>query len=161
MTSPRAPNPPAEDRDPSLERRAGEAPEPLPGTEPGARPLRVLVVDDEAPVVALLRYMLRPFGHEVVGAATVQEAVQQLEAHPAAFDAVITDLILPDGSGWDVARLAKARHPRMWVVLLTGWDVPGNGVERASAGVDAMLRKPFRQRELLDALCRSAPAPPE
>lgn len=159
MRLPRTPNLPAGQRDSSPGWQAGEAPGQPP--EPGlpARPLRVLAVDDEAPVVSLIQYMLRPFGHEVVGAATFQEAVQRLDTEPVAFDIVITDLILPDGSGWDVARLAKARSPHVRVVLLTGWDVPGNGAEHASAGVDAILQKPFRQKELLSALCRPAAAP--
>lgn len=159
MTWPRTPNLPAGQRDSSAGWQAGEAPGQPPETGPAARPLRVLAVDDEAPVVSLLQYMLRPFGHEVVGAATLQEAVWHLETEPAAFDIVITDLILPDGSGWDVARLAKAHSPHVRVVLLTGWDVPGNGVEHVSAGVDAILQKPFRQRELLGALCRPTSAP--
>jgi len=140
--------------------QAGEGPGQLQEVGAAARPLRVLAVDDEAPVVALLQYMLRPFGYEVVGAATLQEALQRLETEQAAFDIVITDLILPDGSGWDVAHVAKSRFPHMRVVLLTGWDVPVHSVAHASAKVDAIVQKPFRQKELVSALGRPASASP-
>jgi two-component system cell cycle response regulator CpdR len=142
-------------QDSASEQQNGRALEQPAGVAQFVRPLRILVVDDEAFVLSLLQYMLRPFDHEVVGAGTVQEASQRFDAAPSAFDVVITDLILPDGSGWDIARRVRARNARVGVVLLTGWDVPPNSPGYASETVDAVLQKPFRQKELLDALCRA------
>jgi two-component system KDP operon response regulator KdpE len=63
---------------------------------------RVLVVDDEPQIVRGLRVVLRNAGFQVEAAATKEEALDALSHRPP--DAVLLDLVLPDGSGVDVCR---------------------------------------------------------
>ncbi len=110
-------------------------------------PRRLLLIDDEATVRTTLANLLRAAGHSVVEAASGAAGFAALATHPV--DLVVTDLGMPEMTGWEVARTVKARHPGVPVVLLTGWGehATGDGVERA--GVDRVLGKPIKVEHLL------------
>ncbi len=120
--------------------------------------LRLLVVDDEASLRRCVAQMIRSAGHEVEEAASSAEGVRRLNGAP--LDAVLTDLRMPGGSGWDVVRAAHALHPGLPVLVMTGCSdalEEGGGAEALAAGV---LLKPFRMEDLLGriaALERSSP----
>src|SRR4029077_18998050 len=69
---------------------------------PGVSGQRVLVVDDEPQILRALRTTLRGAGYTVDTAATAEQALAAAAAHPP--EAVILDLVLPDGTGTDVSR---------------------------------------------------------
>jgi signal transduction histidine kinase/ActR/RegA family two-component response regulator len=109
--------------------------------EPGARASRrILVVDDDEAVRESLVQGLMREGYVVRAASDVGEAVALLGREPV--DLVVTDLVLPGGSGLEVARAAKRGRPGAAVVLITGW--PGRvAAETLEAhGVDAVVEKP-------------------
>jgi CheY-like chemotaxis protein len=62
---------------------------------------------------------------------------------------VVTDLGMPDVTGWEVARAAKARRPDLPVVLLTGWGDQVEGEAPALVRVDRVLTKPVPRRAML------------
>ena len=64
-------------------------------------------------------------------------------------DLVITDLGMPDVTGWDVARAAKARHPDLPIVLRTGWGDQVGAEAPADALVDRVLTKPVPRHTVL------------
>ena len=68
----------------------------------GARPLRVLVVDDDRDTVLTLMALLREEGHDTKGVHSGRHAVQAVRDFDA--DAVIMDIAMPEKSGWDTAR---------------------------------------------------------
>jgi DNA-binding NtrC family response regulator len=83
----------------------------------------ILVVDDEGSARTTLALLLRKRGHRVQEAAGVSEAIKALAGE--AFDLVVTDLRMPDGSGLDVLRAVKAQGHDADVILLTayaGWE---------------------------------------
>jgi PAS domain S-box-containing protein len=103
--------------------------------------LRILVVDDEAPVRETLAEMLVAVNHEVELAGSGQEAVEKLRHGD--FDLVFTDLAMPEMDGWETARLIRKSWPNMRIVLVTGYGpttVPPAGEEDL---VDAIIGKPF------------------
>lgn len=115
--------------------------------------MRILVVDDTESVRFLLERWLDSLGHEPVPAATRAEALARLDA--MAFDAVLTDLAMPDGSGWDVVAAARASGAGLPVVVMTGWDDGASGP--GGLVPDGVLEKPFtieRVREVLSAFDR-------
>jgi PAS domain S-box-containing protein len=122
---------------------AAEAPSP-----PAVVPRRLLVIDDDPTVRETVTALLRAAGHLVREAAGGAAGLTDLEAHPA--DLVLTDLGMPEVTGWDVARGVKAGHPTLPVVLLTGW---GEAAPMEGAGepppVDRVLGKPLPINELL------------
>jgi PAS domain S-box-containing protein len=103
--------------------------------------LRVLVVDDEAPVRETLAEMLVAVNHTVEVAGSGQEAVEKLRR--GMFDVVFTDLAMPEMDGWETAREIRKQSPNTQIVLVTGYGpttVPPVGEEKL---VDAIIGKPF------------------
>ena len=110
---------------------------------------RVLVVDDEPQILRALRTSLRGAGYEVDTAETAEAALTALALNPP--DAVILDLVLPDGRGTDVAR-----ELRTWsnapVILLSVVGDESEKVAALDAGADDYVTKPFGIDELLARL---------
>jgi DNA-binding NarL/FixJ family response regulator len=106
-----------------------------------SRRLRVLVVEDSEVVRTRLVAMLGELrGVHVAGeAASVADAVAQLPA--GHLDAVLVDLRLPDGDGFDVIRAAKALTPPPAVVVLTSYAYPQLRTRSIAAGADWFLDK--------------------
>jgi signal transduction histidine kinase/CheY-like chemotaxis protein len=115
---------------------------------PPARTGAVLVIDDEDSVRELVADVLASQGHRVMTACGGREGLERFEA--GQFDLVITDLGMPDITGWDVVRGVRARRPETPVVLVTGW---GEVVETpADVRVDGLISKPFDVAKLTAAV---------
>lgn len=100
----------------------------------------VLVVDDEPDLRTLYELTLLREGYRVESAGTLQEARLQLQQHR--FDALITDMRLPDGLGLDLLRdLAREQRPERCVVM-TAYGSAENAVEALKAGAFDYLTKP-------------------
>jgi two-component system KDP operon response regulator KdpE len=119
---------------------------------------RVLVVDDEPQILRALQMKLRSEGYEVDTAATAAEALASAAARIP--EAVILDVLLPDGRGTDVCR-----ELREWsgapVLMLSAIDDEAEKIAALDAGADDYVTKPFSVDELLArlraALRRTAP----
>jgi len=110
---------------------------------------RVLVVDDEPQILRALRTSLRGAGYDVSTAETAEAALTSLAVDPP--DAVILDLVLPDGRGTDVARELRTWSNIPVIVL----SVVGDETEKVAAldaGADDYVTKPFGIDELLARL---------
>jgi two-component system, OmpR family, KDP operon response regulator KdpE len=120
---------------------------------------RVLVVDDEPQIVRALRTSLRGAGYEVETAETAESALTALAVNPP--DAVILDLVLPDGRGTDVCRELRT-WSRVPVIVLSVVGEEEEKVAALDAGADDYVTKPFGIDELLArlraALRRSEPS---
>ncbi len=130
---------------------ASESPPPVAPLPVGARALRILLIDDQRSVRRTLADVLTAEGHRVVDVGGGAEGLERLE-HDEPFDAVFTDLGMPDMTGWQVARAVKARWPKVTVVVITGWreDAAGSADDRAS--VDFMVPKPVTLDALRDVI---------
>jgi two-component system, NarL family, response regulator DevR len=122
--------------------------------------LRVFVVEDSEIVRTRLVAMLAETrGVELAGeAASVADALARLPAGRP--DAVLVDLRLPDGDGFDVIRAAKALMPTPVVVVLTSYAYPQLEARGRAAGADWFLDKStefLRVPEILTSLRRRAP----
>jgi two-component system, OmpR family, KDP operon response regulator KdpE len=119
---------------------------------------RVLVVDDEPQILRALQMKLRGAGYAVDTAATAQEALMKAGMRPP--EAIVLDLLLPDGSGTDVCR-----ELRSWstapILVLSAVGEEKEKIEALDAGADDYVTKPFSGDELLArlraALRRAAP----
>jgi two-component system KDP operon response regulator KdpE len=120
---------------------------------------RVLVVDDEPQFLRALKTSLRGAGYDVETATTAEEALTRLGLDPP--EAVILDLVLPDGRGTDVCR-----DLRVWsevpVIVVSAVGEEAEKIAALDAGADDYVTKPFAIGELLArlraALRRSGPA---
>jgi CheY-like chemotaxis protein len=120
--------------------------DPTPTAPAERRSVRVLLVEDDADNRDAMAELLRLAGHQVVTASTGGEGVARLAQ--GAFDVVLTDLGLPDMSGWDVARTAK-RDGTARVALITGWGLNLDDQEIRARGVDLLIKKPIEPRRFL------------
>ena len=81
--------------------------------------MRILVVDDEPGMRQMLDILFRRAGYDVVLAPGHRRALEALRQSPQPFPVVLTDLLMPDGSGLDVLNASKARDPTTEVILIT------------------------------------------
>jgi two-component system, OmpR family, KDP operon response regulator KdpE len=110
---------------------------------------RVLVVDDEPQIVRGLKIILRSAGYAVEAAATKEEALASLSLHPP--DALVLDLVLPDGQGVEVCEEVR-RWSRLPIVVLSAVGDEREKVRALDAGADDYITKPFGTDELLARL---------
>jgi CheY-like chemotaxis protein len=118
-------------------------------TAGGSTAGRVLVVDDDPAMCALVERALRPAGHKVLPAANGEEALRVLGRGDVGL--VLTDLLMPDMDGIELIRTLAGRAPGLPVVVLSGADArgPGNLLKAAEMlGAVAALAKPIAPAEL-------------
>jgi len=125
----------------------------LRGGGAGGPVLRVLVIDDEPAVRSLLRDLLCAVGHAVVEAANGREGLEHIERGER-FDLVLTDLGMPEISGWDVARAVAESPTPPPVILVTGWGIQLDDRTLAASRVAAVVAKPFTLEDVLGAVER-------
>ena len=114
---------------------------------------RILLVEDNDDGREFIRLVLQSHGHDVESVATLGEGLSRLEAASGSpFEVLISDVGLPDGSGWDLVRKARARWPRMRIGVVTGWE----GSKPASGEADFVLRKPVPPAELVALVAPSS-----
>jgi len=110
---------------------------------------RVLVVDDEPQILRAVEMKLQAAGYVVDTAATAREALMKASMRPP--EAIILDLLLPDGRGTDVCR-----EVRSWsaapILLLSAVGEEKEKIEALDAGADDYVTKPFSGDELLARL---------
>ena len=110
---------------------------------------RLLLIDDDARLAALVGDYLRGAGFEVDHAGTLVSGREHLASTP--FDALVLDLMLPDGDGLDLCRELRAspRTRHLPLLMLTARGEPLDRIVGLELGADDYLPKPFEPRELL------------
>ncbi|MEP6731770.1 MAG: PAS domain-containing protein [bacterium] len=119
--------------------------------EPQRRPRqmrRILLVEDHTDSREFMQALLESDGHIVESVRTLEEARERLNEDSFALDVLVTDIGLPDGSGWDLVAFARERRPKLRIGVVTGWE-PRN--ERDPA-CDFTLRKPVGANDLLEEI---------
>lgn len=113
---------------------------------------RVLVVDDEPGLRGTLAILLKRAGYDATLCAGYPEAVEAIQGAPRPFPVVLSDLLMPGGSGLDVLTQAKARSPSSQVVLMTAHSSVENALDAMRAGAYDFVTKPFDAGELVAVL---------
>ena len=107
---------------------------------------RILIVDDAGPVVVLCVNVLQALGYAVKGANSGDVAIDILRKER--FDMMVLDYKMPGLSGFEVFAQARALHPDLAVVLVTGHGTPQIAEEANRLGFASILLKPFTSDEL-------------
>ncbi|MGE5609324.1 MAG: ATP-binding protein [Bacillota bacterium] len=135
-------------------------PTPLPSTvptssaaQPPDRPLRLLVVDDHELTLRTLVRLLKASGHSVRSASNVASA--KALADQESFDLLISDLGLPDGSGYELMEYVRQHH-QFPGICLTGYGMEQDILRSKQAGFAEHLTKPVDITRLLTAITRAA-----
>ena len=131
---------------------AGPAAGPEQGAHPRLKGLRLLVADNDERVRRSAHSILGRFGCVVETARDAREALTM--ARLSSYGAILTDIRLPDLSGYEVYRRLREAQPRARVILMTayGYDPSHSIVKARQDGLRFVLFKPFRVDQLLDAL---------
>ena len=126
-----------------LDGAADEAPaDEVPGAaRPDGRGRHVLYIDDDEVMALMVGELLRRSGWRVTTRGGAAEGIAALRGAPDAFDIVVTDFHMPDGTGFDVASAAQQARPGLPVVLSSGYLPEDRQAQAEAAGVRAMLRK--------------------
>jgi two-component system CheB/CheR fusion protein len=128
------------------------SPAPRPGKpEPkAAHPLRILVVEDHGDTARIMQRMLRHDGHDVAVAGDIATALRLMEER--AFDLLLSDLGLPDGSGVDLMRTLREHGRTLPGIALSGYGQEEDIRRSKEAGFAAHLTKPTSLDQLARAI---------
>ena len=115
-------------------------------------PAKILVVDDERSILVLLKEALGQWGYLVTTAASAAEALGILKSE--LFDALITDIRMPDMSGLELLREVKKQDESIEVVMMTGYPTIASAVQALKEGAYDYLSKPLILDELRHLMSR-------
>jgi two-component system cell cycle sensor histidine kinase/response regulator CckA len=112
----------------------------------------ILVVEDEAAVRSFVARVLRENGYQVVEAATGQEGLEAFIAEGDRIQLVLTDVVLPDGSGLQLAHRLLSRKPQLKVLLTSGYLDEVSQLTAIREKRFPFLPKPYTVTDLLRAV---------
>jgi DNA-binding NtrC family response regulator len=108
---------------------------------------RVLIIDDERPVLMTLEALLKRHGYQVDTASTASQGLKLLRSNPSTL--VLLDLQLPDADGLETLDQIKTEVPQTQVIILTAHDSLHNAIESIKRGAYHFISKPYAPEELL------------
>jgi CheY-like chemotaxis protein len=117
---------------------------------PATSPLRLLIVEDHEPTLHTLSRLLARGGHHITRAASAAAALEAARA--ASFDVLISDLGLPDGTGYELFPRLRALHPALRAIVLSGYGTEEDLRKSREAGFFTHLTKPIDFAEVKRAL---------
>ncbi len=118
------------------------------------RALKILIVENHQDTLVFMERYLEFKGHTVRCAPDFASAVTDLENHSA--DVLISDIGLPDGSGWELMTRATAINPDLYGIAMSGFGMKSDHERSLAAGYRHHLLKPFLPTELDELLERAA-----
>src|SRR6202040_3730492 len=101
---------------------------------------RILIIDDERPILLTLEALLGRYGYQTETASTAAAGLRALKNKPASL--VLLDLQLPDAEGLQMLDQIKSEHPETQVIILTAHDSLSNAIESIKRGAYHFIRKP-------------------
>ena len=122
------------------------------GTPRADRPFRVLIVDDESELAALMDSMLTNLGYTVTSYTDPTRASAAFREDPKAYDLLLTDQVMPAMTGDELARLARSLRPDLPILLCTGFSPRLNEQVIRELDITAVLSKPISRTDLARAV---------
>ena len=113
--------------------------------------IKVLIVDDESAICDLLKTYLEKLGFQAFIATNGEQALAILREEEPAI--MTLDIRMPGLNGYEVLQKVKRRHPELFIIVVTGIDVPNMEEMLEHSGAHAILRKPVDLQKLSDAIC--------
>src|SRR6267143_3922265 len=108
---------------------------------------RILIVDDERPILLTLKALLSRYNYKVDTAATAAAGLKILREKSPSL--VLLDLQLPDAEGLEMLDQIKTEHPDLQVIILTAHNTLNNAIESIKRGAYHFISKPYAPEELL------------
>ena len=114
----------------------------------------VLVVEDEGPILDLAETHLTAAGFQVLVADSGENGVRISDEFPGTIDLLVTDLMMPGMTGWEVARRLRLKRPNLRVLFMSGYAGCDHAEETPIIPPDELLAKPFHFSELVTIVRR-------
>jgi DNA-binding response OmpR family regulator len=118
----------------------------------------ILLVDDEADLLATYERLLRRRGYRIVSTGSCRDGLAIIEREPLAL--VVTDLRLPDGNGVDIVRAARGTATPTPSIVVTGFASEASRAIALAAGASGYLAKPFGASAFMSLVGGILGAPP-
>lgn len=125
---------------------------------PQGRGESIMVIDDEPALAGLAQEMLAELGYEAIAFTSSVDALGAYEKEPSRFDAILSDEVMPQLTGTQLSARLRQAQAALPILIISGYGGPGFELRAKEAGVDRLLRKPYRKRELAEALASLLPA---
>ena len=113
---------------------------------------RILFIDDEQPIVNLAKQVMERLGYDVVTKTDSIEALRLIQANPAKFDLVITDLTMPNMAGDALAQEIMRIRPDIPIILCTGFSKRISEEKAKDLGIRAFVNKPILKPEIAETI---------
>ena len=113
---------------------------------------RILLVDDEAVLIDLLKRALEKLGYQVTCFSDSLEALKDFQQKAECYDIIVTDMTMPNLTGLDLIKKVLKIKPEAQSILCTGYSLSVNKVEAKALGVSEYLMKPFTPRVLAETI---------
>ncbi|MDQ6912986.1 MAG: sigma-54 dependent transcriptional regulator [Verrucomicrobiota bacterium] len=111
---------------------------------------RILIIDDERPILLTLEALLSRYGYQVEAASTAAQGLRALKNNSPTV--VLLDLQLPDAQGLEMLEQIKREHAETQVIILTAHDSLNNAIESIKRGAYHFISKPYAPEELLSLI---------
>jgi len=136
----------------------GGGPGNLPGLRDSGGSEHVLVLDDEAHLVSLWEESLQRYGYRTTAFTSSLAAREAFDTDPDGFDLVLTDNVMPEMTGMELARHVLGRRPEMPVIMATGFSELVSEETAQAAGIQTLILKPIVGSELAAAVRKALDA---
>jgi CheY-like chemotaxis protein len=120
----------------------------------------LLIVDDEEMLVELLHRLVERHGYKALSAVSGKQALQLFEENRERIDLVITDLMMPEMDGKQLAKELLRRDPNVRILISTGYSEPSDISFLLDAGARGVVMKPYQADRLLAAIHSALGAEP-
>jgi CheY-like chemotaxis protein len=111
---------------------------------------RILLVDDEEPIVQMVKMMLEKLGYRITVRTSSPDALCAFKANPSEYDLVISDKGMPNMTGEQLARELMAIRPEIPVIICTGFSDENDEQRARDIGIKGLLKKPVARGDLAE-----------
>lgn len=112
----------------------------------------MVVIDDERVITRFLERLLQRSGYRATAFTAPRDALQFVMDHGEDIDMVILDLMMPDLDGAELFELIRHRYPALPIIIISGFSAQETPDRLLSLGRSTFLHKPFKAREVLEAI---------
>jgi len=109
---------------------------------------RILLVDDEDPIIRMEKQMLERLGYDVTERTSSIEALEAFRASPDKFDLVITDMTMPNMTGIQLSQRLLEIRPDILIIICTGFSTKVDDAKATAAGIRGYVMKPVIMSEI-------------
>ncbi|MGD0015528.1 MAG: response regulator [Bryobacteraceae bacterium] len=112
----------------------------------------ILVVDDEPMALKLVQSVLERRGFQVLTSTSPKQALRLFDAHAERIELLISDIVMPEMDGGELANHIVARNPELPVLFMSGFVTEHEVADTSLIAQFAFIRKPFRPSTLVQAV---------